>query len=68
MNKYICTFGAIHTHMYRYIYMQGGEILCGGEKPENIPENCANGYYLKPTVIAGLDPYTSRVAREVCIF
>jgi len=32
----------------------GGEILCGGGAPRDLPERCANGWFLEPTVIAGL--------------
>lgn len=33
---------------------EGGTILCGGKRPENLPENCQNGYFIEPTVIVGL--------------
>ena len=33
---------------------EGGEILCGGERPE-IPASHANGLYIQPTVIVGLN-------------
>lgn len=41
----------------------GGEIRCGGEEPANLPERCRNGYYLRPTVITGLEP-DCRVLQE----
>ncbi|MHC4909356.1 MAG: aldehyde dehydrogenase [Planctomycetota bacterium] len=34
---------------------EGGTILCGGNVPTNLPERCTNGWFLEPTVIAGLD-------------
>lgn len=43
----------------RYIQIardEGGEILCGGEPAERVNDRCANGFFLKPTVIAGLGP------------
>ncbi|MEZ4771891.1 MAG: aldehyde dehydrogenase [Bacteroidia bacterium] len=43
----------------RYIQIareEGGEILCGGEPADSVNERCANGFFLKPTVIAGLGP------------
>jgi aminomuconate-semialdehyde/2-hydroxymuconate-6-semialdehyde dehydrogenase len=34
---------------------EGGSILAGGKRPENLPERVRDGYFLEPTVIAGLD-------------
>ena len=34
---------------------EGGEILLGGKRPGNLPERVRGGYFLEPTVIAGLD-------------
>ena len=42
---------------------EGGRILAGGNKPEGIPEQFANGNWLSPTVIEGLSP-ESRCATE----
>jgi len=32
-----------------------GTILTGGKRPENLPERVRGGYFLEPTVVAGLD-------------
>lgn len=42
---------------------EGGTILCGGKRPENLSADCENGYFLAPTVITGLD-YNCRVNQE----
>lgn len=42
---------------------EGGTILCGGKRPENLPEHLKNGYFLAPTVITGL-AYNCRVNQE----
>ncbi|MEC9372873.1 MAG: aldehyde dehydrogenase [Planctomycetota bacterium] len=42
---------------------EGGRILCGGESPPPPNERCANGCFLTPTVITGLDN-DSRVQQE----
>jgi aminomuconate-semialdehyde/2-hydroxymuconate-6-semialdehyde dehydrogenase len=43
---------------------EGGRILCGGGAPESIgSERCRDGFFVAPTVIAGLAP-ASRVKRE----
>ena len=34
---------------------EGGEILAGGKRPAELPERVRGGYFLEPTVIAGLD-------------
>jgi aminomuconate-semialdehyde/2-hydroxymuconate-6-semialdehyde dehydrogenase len=34
---------------------EGGEILTGGKRPANLPERVRGGWFLEPTVIAGLD-------------
>ena len=34
---------------------EGGTILVGGKRPRNLPERVRGGYFLEPTVIAGLD-------------
>ena len=33
---------------------EGGSILVGGKRPEDLPERVRGGYFLEPTVIAGL--------------
>lgn len=35
---------------------EGGTILAGGNRPHNLPEELQGGYYLNPTIIAGLSP------------
>ena len=43
---------------------EGGRILCGGGPPGSaVSERCRDGFFVAPTVIAGLDP-SSRVNRE----
>jgi aminomuconate-semialdehyde/2-hydroxymuconate-6-semialdehyde dehydrogenase len=34
---------------------EGGTILTGGGRPRDLPERVRNGYFLEPTVVAGLD-------------
>ncbi len=34
---------------------EGGTVLCGGKRPPRINDRCRNGFFLEPTVIAGLD-------------
>ncbi len=34
---------------------EGGEILCGGRRPDGLPSRCRDGFFYEPTVIAGLD-------------
>jgi aminomuconate-semialdehyde/2-hydroxymuconate-6-semialdehyde dehydrogenase len=43
----------------RYIALareEGGSIRSGGGPPEQLPERCRNGFFVRPTVITGLDP------------
>ena len=42
---------------------EGGEIRCGGKRPDTINDRCRNGVFLEPTVITGLGP-TCRTNRE----
>jgi len=42
---------------------EGGTILCGGSRPDTLPERCRNGYFISPTVITGLD-HLCRVNQE----
>jgi len=35
---------------------EGGDILCGGERPAGLPQRCRDGYFLEPAVIVGLGP------------
>jgi aminomuconate-semialdehyde/2-hydroxymuconate-6-semialdehyde dehydrogenase len=42
---------------------EGATILCGGERPGDLPERCRDGYFLEPTVLTGLSP-ASRVNQE----
>ncbi len=34
---------------------EGGDILCGGRRPDRLPERCKDGFFYEPTVIGGLD-------------
>lgn len=42
---------------------EGGKIECGGKFPP-VDESLSSGAFLEPTIITGLDPNTSRVAKE----
>jgi len=42
---------------------EGGTILCGGSRPDTLPERCRNGYFISPTVITDLD-HLCRVNQE----
>jgi aminomuconate-semialdehyde/2-hydroxymuconate-6-semialdehyde dehydrogenase len=42
---------------------EGGRILCGGAPPARLPERCRGGFFMEPTVIAGLG-VQSRVNQE----
>ncbi len=42
---------------------EGGTILCGGGRPDELPERCRDGYFISPTVITGLD-HQCRVNQE----
>lgn len=42
---------------------EGGEILCGGKAATQVNERCKDGFFLEPTVIAGLGP-ACRVNQE----
>ena len=44
---------------------EGGAILVGGKRPENLPERVRDGYFLEPTVIAGLDCQTRVMQEEI---
>ena len=35
---------------------EGGRLLCGGGRPAGLPERCRDGFFLEPTVVAGLGP------------
>lgn len=41
----------------------GGQILCGGGPPAQLPERCRGGSYFEPTVITGL-PANCRIMKE----
>jgi len=55
--------GALVTEAHRrkvegYVALakeEGGEILTGGKRPTDLPERVWDGWFLEPTVIAGLD-------------
>jgi aminomuconate-semialdehyde/2-hydroxymuconate-6-semialdehyde dehydrogenase len=42
---------------------EGGEVLCGGKPPADLPERLRGGYYLEPAVVVGLD-CSRRVMQE----
>lgn len=35
---------------------EGGELLCGGDAPPQLPARCKNGYFIEPTIVRGLAP------------
>lgn len=35
---------------------EGGEVRCGGDRPDDLPARCKDGYFIRPTVITGLAP------------
>jgi aminomuconate-semialdehyde/2-hydroxymuconate-6-semialdehyde dehydrogenase len=35
---------------------EGGTIICGGGRPQTLPERCKNGFFIEPTVITGVGP------------
>lgn len=43
----------------------GGKILAGGARPTNLEACFANGYFLRPTIIAGLDPQCEVMQEEI---
>jgi aminomuconate-semialdehyde/2-hydroxymuconate-6-semialdehyde dehydrogenase len=36
--------------------VEGGAIASGGHRPDDLPDRCAEGYFLTPTVLTGLGP------------
>jgi aminomuconate-semialdehyde/2-hydroxymuconate-6-semialdehyde dehydrogenase len=44
---------------------EGGSILAGGKRPENLPERIRDGYFLEPTVITGIDCQTRVMQEEI---
>lgn len=57
---------AHHEKILSYLRLardEGGEILCGGGVPADLPERCGGGYFVEPTVITGLDT-SCRVNQE----
>jgi aminomuconate-semialdehyde/2-hydroxymuconate-6-semialdehyde dehydrogenase len=57
---------AHHAKVLSYVDLaraEGGRVLCGGERPKNLPARCSGGYFLRPTVIEGLSA-ACRTQRE----
>ena len=44
---------------------EGGEVLCGGGVPADLPERLRGGYFLEPAVIVGLGPECRVVQEEI---
>ncbi len=44
---------------------EGGTILCGGERPRELPERCRGGFFLQPTVVSGLDQHCRTNQEEI---
>ncbi len=44
---------------------EGGTILCGGGPPTDLPPRCRHGFFVAPTVIAGLDGHCRLNQEEV---
>jgi aminomuconate-semialdehyde/2-hydroxymuconate-6-semialdehyde dehydrogenase len=39
----------------RLAQQEGGTLLCGGTAPDDLPPRCKDGFFLRPTVLTGLD-------------
>ena len=44
---------------------EGGTILCGGARPEGLPNRCSRGHFVAPTVVTGLDSRCSTNQEEI---
>lgn len=44
---------------------EGGEILCGGDRHPMQSDRCKDGYFIQPTVIAGLDAHSQTNQQEI---
>jgi aminomuconate-semialdehyde/2-hydroxymuconate-6-semialdehyde dehydrogenase len=44
---------------------EGGRILCGGQRPTDLPPRCREGYFYAPTVIVGLGPQCRANQEEI---
>ncbi|HMN96817.1 MAG TPA: aldehyde dehydrogenase [Phycisphaerales bacterium] len=44
---------------------EGGTVLCGGRRPAGLPPRCEGGFFLEPTVIAGLAPHCRTNQEEI---
>lgn len=44
---------------------QGGQIVVGGGRPEGLPEEFANGYFVEPTIMTGVTPQMDVVNSEI---
>lgn len=44
---------------------EGASVLCGGDRPEGLPDDLAKGYYFAPTVIGDVTPGMRIVQEEV---
>ena len=44
---------------------EGGEIVIGGNRPAGLPEHLAGGFFLEPTIIAGLQPGCRTMQEEI---
>jgi aminomuconate-semialdehyde/2-hydroxymuconate-6-semialdehyde dehydrogenase len=43
----------------------GGNVLCGGAVPTELPERCRGGFFYQPTVIEGLKPDCKAMQEEI---
>ncbi len=44
---------------------EGATIVCGGKCPSVLPERCAGGFFLEPTVLTGLDSSCRTMQEEI---
>lgn len=44
---------------------QGGQIVTGGGRPESLPEELANGFFVEPTIMTGVTPDMDVVNGEI---
>eukprot|EP01084_Bolivina_argentea_P256926 432744_1 len=67
-SMYGCLISQEHRKkVERYVELakkEGGKILCGGARPDNLAKPFCDGAFYMPTIIVGLDAMTSKCATE----
>jgi len=64
----VCSWSLIGSQVAEFVQIardEGATVLCGGDRPDGLPEELAGGHYFAPTIIGDVESHMRIVQEEV---